>query len=252
MSRKTSEGHRRVSARQVLAGFTVAAIMAACSTTQQAAVSDKSTTYCPFLGSALCAKLTANEIPGRFSGEAAIPLAGLRWVNPNAQWTQYTKIMIAPGTFWAGDNSSVSAADQQALTNYFYNALNTALAKKFQIVDQPGPGVMEIQVAIDDVETATPVLRSVSMVVPQARALATLKYLATGTYAFVGGAQAEAKVTDSLTGQVLVAAVDKRVGGGSLKTAAQWQWGDAENAMDAWSQQAADRLSSWTSGTAPS
>src|SRR5438876_453363 len=78
---------------------------------------------------------------------------------------------------------------------------------------------------------ATPVLRTVSMVIPQARALATLKYAATGTYAFVGSAQAEGKVVDSVTGQVLAAGVDKRVGGGSITTAAQWQLGDAENAM---------------------
>ena len=104
----------------------------------------------------------------------------------------------------------------------------------------------------DDIGKATPVLRTVSMVIPQARALATLKYVATGTYAFVGSAQAEGKVVDSVTGQVLAAGVDKRVGGGSIKTAAQWQLGDAENAMTAWSKQLADRLSSWTSGTAPS
>ena len=57
---------------------------------------------------------------------------------------------------------------------------------------------------------------------------------------------------DSVTHQVLAAAVDKRVGGGSLATAAQWQWGDAENAMTAWAAQLANRLSSWTSGTPPS
>jgi hypothetical protein len=110
---------------------------------------------------------------------------------------------------------------------------------------------MTIQVALIDAQTATPVLRTISMVVPQARALATLKYVATGTYAFVGSAQAEAKVLDSMTHQVLAAAVDKRVGGGSIKTAAQWQWGDAENAMTAWAQQLTQRLSSCTSGTPP-
>jgi hypothetical protein len=241
--------------RSAAAGFALAAFAAGCATTQQVAVSSKSSTYCPFLGAALCAKLTPTDTPGCFSGAAmgggGTPLAGLRYINPNAQWTQYNKIMIEPVTFWAGDNTSVSATDQHALTNYFYASLNTAMAKKFQIVDHPGPGVMEIQVALDDVESATPVLRSVSMIVPQARALATLKYLATSTYPFVGGAQAEAKITDSVTGQVLLAAVDKRVGGGGIKTAAQWQWGDAENAIDAWTQQGADRLSSWTAGTPP-
>jgi len=110
---------------------------------------------------------------------------------------------------------------------------------------------MEVAIAIDEIGKATPVLRTVSMVIPQARALATLKYAATGTYAFVGSAQAEGKVVDSVSGQVLAAGVDKRVGGGNLKTAAQWQLGDAENAMTAWSQLLAERLASWTSGTAP-
>ncbi len=146
----------------------------------------------------------------------------------------------------------MSAADQRALTNYFFQALVQELGKTFQVVDQPGPGVMTIQVALEDATTATPVLRTVSMLIPQARVLATLKYLATGTYAFVGSAQAEAKITDSVTGQVLAAAVDKRVGGGSVTTAAQWQWGDAENALTAWAQQMATRLSSWTSGGTPS
>jgi len=74
----------------------------------------------------------------------------------------------------------------------------------------------------------------------------------TGTYAFVGGATAEAKILDSTTHQVLAAAVDERIGGGNLKAAAQWQWGDAENAMQTWAQQLTNRLSSWTSGTPPS
>lgn len=37
-------------------------------------------------------------------------------------------------------------------------------------------------------------------------------------------AQAEAKLTDAVSGQLLGEWVDKRVGGGSIKTAAQWQW----------------------------
>jgi hypothetical protein len=128
--------------------------------------------------------------------------------------------------------------------------LREELGKKFTLADQVGPGVMRLQVAITDAEAATPGLRSVSMVIPQARTLNTLKYAATGTYAFIGGAEGEMKLTDAASGQLLAAAVDKRVGGGSLETAAQWQWGDAENAMKAWATQLADRLSSWTSGTA--
>jgi len=238
-----------------VAVFALTAVVAGCGTTQQVKVKDDQS-YCPFLGSSLCAKLTATDTPGRFSGEAVTgspnTQAALRYVNPNAKWTQYTKVMIAPVTFWGSDDTKVSAEDQQKLTNYFHQAIQQQRSTKFQVVDQPAPSVMNVQVALEDASGAIPVLRSVSMVIPQARALATLKYAATGTYAFVGSAQAEAKVTDSVTGQLLAAAVDKRVGGGSIKSAAQWQWGDAENAMTAWAQQLTTRLSSWTSGAAPS
>ena len=34
----------------------------------------------------------------------------------------------------------------------------------------------------------------------------------------------------------------EREGGMALSSAAQWQWGDAENAMNYWSQKITDRL----------
>lgn len=172
----------------------------------------------------------------------------LRYVSPNVQWTQYNKVMIDPVTFWGGDTTKVSASDQQTLVNYFNQQLREKVGQKMQVVDQPGPGVLKLQVAMTDADTATPVLRSVSMIVPQAHMLANLKYLATGTFPFVGSAQAEAKITDAVTGKVLAEAVDKRIGGGMFTTGFQWELGDAEHAIDKWCEIAADRLSGWTSG----
>jgi hypothetical protein len=45
--------------------------------------------------------------------------------------------------------------------------------------------------------------------------------------------------------------VDKRVGGGAFTTGFQWRWGDAENAINHWAELAANKLSAWTSGSAP-
>src|SRR5271155_2032291 len=176
--------------------------------------------------------------------------AALRYVNPNANWASYNKIMIAPVTFWAADDSKVSAADQQALCNYMYTVMVTDLGKTFAIVDQPGPGVFKVSGALTDASSAVPVLRSISVVVPQARAVSVLKMAATGTYAFVGSAQGAIKINDSVTGQLLAAAVDKRVGGASIKNVDVWQWGDAENAMDYWGNEIDQRLVSW--GVQPS
>ena len=215
-------------------------LLNACTTTQKVDIK-QSDVNCAFLAND-CALLTTG-------GKDQV---GLRYVNssPTVQWSQYNKVLIDPVTFWGGDSTKMSASDQQMLVNYFSQQLNKELGQKFQIVTQPGPGVMKLDVALTDAEAATPVLRSISMIVPQAHMLANLKYLATGSMPFIGAAQAEAKVTDSVSGQILALAVDRRIGGGSFTTGFQWQWGDAENAVNHWAELMADRLSAWTSGTA--
>jgi hypothetical protein len=168
--------------------------------------------------------------------------AALVYVNRNVDWKRYTKIMIDPVQFWDGANSGVSLSDQQTLTTYAYNKLAEDLSKNFTLVNQPGPGVMRLQVALVNATSATPGLRSVSVVVPQLRILNAAQSLATGSYAFVGSAQAEMKATDSVSGQLLAGAVDQRAGGVSLSSAATWKWGDAEAAIDYWAQRISDRL----------
>ena len=214
-------------------------LLNACTTTQKVDI-NQSGVNCAFIGND-CSLLTVG-------GKDQV---GLRYVNPAAKWSQYNKILISPVTYWGGDSSKLSAADQQMLVNYTSQQFKEQLGQKFQIVDQAGPGVMKIEAALTDAESATPGLRSISMIIPQAHMLANLKYLATGSMPFVGAAQGEVKITDSVSGQILALAVDKRIGGGSFTTGFQWKWGDAENAVNHWAELLTTRLSSWTSGTAP-
>lgn len=211
--------------------------ISACTTTEKAHI-DQASVNCGLLGSDCGSRLIAG-------GKDQI---GMRYIAPAVQWTRYKQVMISPVTFWGGYTTKVSAADQQTLVSYFNQQLQEQFGKQFQIVQQAGPGVMKIDVAMTDAETATPVLRSVSMIIPQAHLLSNLKYLATGTFPFVGGAQAEIRITDSVTGKTLAEGLDKRIGGGSVKSGFQWQWGDAENAINTWSEMLAKRLAAWTSG----
>ena len=223
-------------AAQTAALITVAAaLLAGCAVTEQRPVTEAKN--CAFLGPD-CDKLT----PGA-KGQAS-----LRYVNPAAKWSQYNQVIIEPVTFWDDDTTKYSTRQQQGLLEYFHQSLAKHLGKKFQLVNQPGAGAMKIQVAVVDLESATPVLRTISMIVPQAHMLSNIKYLVTDTFPFVGGAQAEGKITDAVTGETLAMAVDRRLGGGAVQTAFQWKWGDAENVMDAWSEQMANRLTAWTTG----
>ena len=223
-----------------VAGLAAALLAAGCSTTVQSAPeAAKAVEAGGPLPSAVTGFLgpdASKLAPGPEGG------AALAWINPNAQWSSYTKIQLMPVEFWAAADSKVSAADQQTLTTYFYNALKTDLSKSFTLVDQSGPGVMTLHVALMDATTATPGLRTVSVVIPQLRIINMAQSLATDSYAFVGSAEAEMKVTDSVTGQTLGEAVDQRAGGMGIKSAASFQWGDSQNAMDYWAQKITSRL----------
>jgi hypothetical protein len=172
------------------------------------------------------------------SGQQAM----LAYFSPSANFSSYNKIMIAPVTYWAANDSGLSSNEQQILCDYFYNTLKEELGKNFKLVDEPGPGVAKLSVALTDATSAVPVLRTIAVVVPQAHVLSLIKQGLTGTYSFVGSATGEAKLTDSMTGQLLAAWADKRFGSGALKNVTVWQWGDADNAMKYWANALDERL----------
>jgi uncharacterized protein DUF3313 len=168
------------------------------------------------------------------AAEGSDQKAELAYISQNGNFASYSKIMIAPVTYWADNDSDIDAQNQQALCDYFDNVLREHFSKNFTLVDQPGPGVAKLSVALIDASSATPVLRTVSVVIPQARVLNVLQSGLTGHYAFVGSATGAAKLTDSVSGTLLAAWEDQQLGGLAIKNAAVWQWGDAEHAMDYW------------------
>jgi hypothetical protein len=229
--------HRTTS---LFAAIVVSILVAGCSTT---------TTPEPTLVERMEGTTPTLKVPaGFFGNEAPLlkpgknPEALLYYVNPKAHWTTYHQVIIDPVQFWDSADSSISPDDQKMLTSYLYSQLQQALAKDFTVVDKPGPGVLTVQVAIISATAATPGMRSVSEVVPQIHALNTLQSLATGSLAFVGSAEGAMKFTDSQSGELLAAAVNKRLGGGNVESADQLQWGDAENIMQFWAQEIAKRL----------
>ena len=213
--------------------------LSACSATSQGQVALQQE---PPAGQAASGGQAAPSGPAQFLGSDASLLqpgaegqAAYVYINPNVQWSNYKKVMLKPVEFWDNPDTSVSPDDQKMLTSYFYNSLQQNLQKNFILVNQPGPGVITMAVAIINAEGATPGLRSVSLVIPQARILNYAQSVATGHAAFAGSAEAAFKATDSSSGTLLAESVDKRIGGMAVSNAAQIKWGDSEAAMDYWS-----------------
>lgn len=215
----------------------VAAALCACSTTEQVKPSEGQ----PVPTSGFLQNYSQLQPGGKDQ-------ALLIYIDPNATWSKYTSVMIEPVTVGISPNSNMSVEDQQALSSYYYHALETELSKYFVLVHAPGPGVMMLRVGLMDATTDKPVLRTVSVIIPQARTLNALQRLASGSYAFVGSARSEGEVLDSVTDVRLAAAVDDREGGISVKNAFGGQWNDAKQAMDYWAQRTAQRLNELKNG----
>ena len=164
--------------------------------------------------------------------------------NPNANWSAYDRIKLDPVTVWVGEESTFedfSAADQKTLADTFYTAIYQELSQDYAMVDEPGPGVLQVQVALTEAQASNPTMDTISSIVPQALLLSQAKGLVTGRPGFVGEASAEARIADGASGELLAAAVDRRVGGKSLGGSTD-SWNDVRQSFVYWARQFRYRL----------
>ena len=135
----------------------------------------------------------------------------------------------------------VSAEERKALCGYLYSALKRELGKQMQIVENPGPGVLQLRAAITETDGARVGLNSVTTIVPQTRLLSKLSGMVADTAVLVGQASLEVEIKDSVTQERVAAGLDRRVGAKSLRNAFS-KWADVEAAYDHWAERIATRL----------
>jgi hypothetical protein len=206
-----------------------AATLGACAQSQQARETEATS---GFLG---------NAYPMLREGNAGEAL--LLYRRDGVNWPAYRQVHLAPVTIWVDPSAfrDFAPADRQALANRFYAVTYAELEKDYQMVAAPAPGVLEVQLALVDAQTSNPTLDTVSTVMPMGLAASTLTGLMTGKPSFVGEAQAEGRVLDGTSGELLAAAVDRRVGGKSVVDSVD-SWGDVDAAFQYWAQQLRYRL----------
>src|SRR5205814_8207177 len=81
--------------------------------------------------------------------------------NPQVHWHAYRAVLPEPVTLWRSGRKSLDPVPQEDLLRLvtdFQGAVRTALGEGFPFVEQPGPGVMRIRLAITDARAADPVL----------------------------------------------------------------------------------------------
>jgi hypothetical protein len=148
----------------------------------------------------------------------------------------YPKVIVDPILIYFhpdAEGFSIDPAELAELTEFFRDRIIDSLSsvREIEVVDQAGPGVMRWRIAITEIDRA------------RGGANAALKGvgIAAGVGLFmpsidIGGATMECEVLDAVTGERLVAIVDKDDGRRMMNFKSVKSMGDAKGAMKGWAE----------------
>jgi len=159
------------------------------------------------------------------------------------KFKSYTKILLEPVQVWRGEKSDAKDMDKEDaeyLSQFLWTHLNEELGKDYRITTSPGPNVMRMRVAITEAGKGIPFVDNITSVHPGTLLMSKAKKAIGGTESFVGKSAIELEVTDSSTGELLAAGVDRR-GGGKYAWKALSRWVDVEEAYAYWAKKFAWR-----------
>jgi hypothetical protein len=206
--------------------------MVACSKTYQTGTGMGEVEKSGFLGDYSMLK------PGK-DGEAT--LVYRKYENDHAKWRSYTQILLEPVQIWKGEHTELIRDDAEYLAKIAWSRLDEELRKDYKMASDSGVGVLRIQAAVTEAGASFPVLDLITTLYPGTRLVSEGKRWASGTESFVGTVSVEVKVTDSQSGELLGAAVDRR-GGGKYVSKGFQKWTDVEEAFTYWAKQLRWRL----------
>ncbi len=216
--------------------------LVACSTKRASTVEDSG-----FLGADLYKKMQTNT---NDDTRALRVYKSANAKNP-AYMKRFTKVLLNPIVVYLKDDKleDIGQKNAQVIANQFYDKLKTELSKDYTMVNTTGPDVLVITAAITDLENANPAMNAISTVVPLAAVTSTAYTYFSDEPSYQGQVAVEAKVMDGGTGEILVAAQDRRLGGKGIGEKTLSSWHDVENALTFWAQATRRSLCELRGGT---
>lgn len=191
------------------------------------------------------------------------------WRAANLNAASYDKVLVsrivvslAPPTD-ASKEQTVDPSDLKTLTDYFHSALVKALKLQMQVVDQPGPGVVVMRIALTNLVPTTVSDSVAGTLIPYAFIAEAGSGVATGRPAgstpYMGETGMEMQFRDGVSGAVLGECRDTQIGrkyaastnDGAAGAAQTWAsgylssfqaWSYAKDAFDKWALLVAKRF----------
>lgn len=149
----------------------------------------------------------------------------------------YSKFIVDPVVLNYHAEAKGRGADQakvDQLANSFRQGVIDSLSADYEVVEQPGPGVMRIRPAITDMIASNPILN--------------IHWLTKATGLGLGGAALEAEFVDAQDGEVIVAVVATNRGNPFDWLGGLVEWQYTEDVLNEWSQLLKVRLDTYHGG----
>lgn len=170
--------------------------------------------------------------------------ADLVYIKEGADFRAYDKIMLDRVVIYLSEDQKyegIHPGEVIRLANAFHKSMAAALADSYPMpaypmVDEPGPGVLRIRVAITEVVASKPKLNAITTIIPIGLAISTVKKGFTGTHTFVGGASLEAEFLDSQTNEQLAAVIDTKAAEKYKIKEGMSEWGHAKDTFEFWAK----------------
>jgi hypothetical protein len=240
-------------------------LLAACQGTSPATMSSSMTTT-----TVTAAAATLDTRSGFLSDYARLaPVAGGEgikcWRQPGVSWRSFDKVLVARMrvTLMPGKVKGIDPADLKTLLDYFHGSLVRDLARQFQVVDKPGPGVIVLRIELTDLAPTQVTDSLIGTAVPYGFVAEIGSGAATGLPAgatpYLGETGIEMQLRDGGSKAIIAECEDTEVGrkyaadldagasgaatawvNGYLSSFSSWQY--ARDAFDKWSELTARRL----------
>jgi hypothetical protein len=169
---------------------------------------------------------------------------------PQADFSMYRAVYVDPVIVLLTKESTLPQEELKKLAEDLRSKVIWKMKESFLVVPKLIPDALRIQLALTEAEPSDVGMDIASTLLPPVGMVSGAQELATGTWAFVGKASIEAKVSDGNTGTLLLAAADRRAGGRSLDGSMD-SWDDVHQAFEYWAKTLSQRLNERRQGEKP-
>lgn len=193
------------------------------------------------------------------------------WRDPRLDAKQFDKVLVSrivvsltpPEAAKEGKQRTIDPNDIKTLTDYFHGSLVEALKPQMQVVDQAGPRVVVIRIALTDLVPTTVTDSLAGTLIPYGFVAEAGSGVATGrpsgSTPYLGEAGMEMQFRDGANGKIIAECRDTEIGrkyvanmnAGAVGAAQTWvngyvssfqAWSYAKEAFDKWSLLVAKRF----------